>query len=50
MTWGGIHLLQAGEPGQMETATVNCMYNSNHLLLAVGSVIVDFSKCLVIFG
>lgn len=25
-TWGGIHLLQAGEPGQMETATVNWMY------------------------
>lgn len=23
MTWGGIHLLQAGEPGQMETASVN---------------------------
>lgn len=23
MTWGGIRLSQAGEPGQMETATVN---------------------------
>ena len=23
MIWGDIHLLQAGEPGQKETATVN---------------------------
>lgn len=26
MTWGGIHLLQAGEPGQMETASVNWIH------------------------
>lgn len=43
MTWRGIHLLQAGEPGQNGDCFCELNTNNNHLLLLVGP---DFIELL----